>query len=222
MCTKSQKDGQNHKNTGVRRAIFHKRPSRRARPSKDGRLGKVKIVSFWGGRQRSVAVSEAKLIMCRKFILNCSAINLNILNQCKIPKEFARTLVLFCRDLMNVLKWNIYSCFKEAVMMQWNSTGGGRIEWHLNKMAQSRGRLREGKNWASIIEVKIHGIDEKCEQSFISVLFRARRGSRPCTECQSLGEKIKFPPCIYFNWHDTSQIMPFLSSINVQARTTAV
>ena len=115
----------------------------------------------------------------------------------------------FCRDLMNVLKWNIYSCFKEAVMMQWNSTGEGRIEWHLNKMAQSRGRLKDGKNWASIIEVKIHGLDEKCEQSFISVLFRARRGSRPCTECQSLGEKIKFPPCIYFNWHDTSQIMPF-------------
>ena len=42
-----------------------------------------------------MAVSEAKLIMCRKFILNCSAINLNILNQCKIPKEFTRTLVLF-------------------------------------------------------------------------------------------------------------------------------
>jgi len=27
MCTKSQKDGKNHKNTGVRRAIFHKRGS---------------------------------------------------------------------------------------------------------------------------------------------------------------------------------------------------
>ena len=39
MCPKSQIDGQNHKNTGVRRAIFHKRPSRRARPSIDGRLG---------------------------------------------------------------------------------------------------------------------------------------------------------------------------------------
>ena len=50
MCTKSQKDGQNHKNTGVRRAIFHKRPSRRARPSIDGRLGNtananLKIIS---------------------------------------------------------------------------------------------------------------------------------------------------------------------------------
>ena len=32
MCTKSQKDGQNHKNTGVL-TIFHKRPSL------DGRLG---------------------------------------------------------------------------------------------------------------------------------------------------------------------------------------
>ena len=38
MCTKSQKDGQNHKNTGVRRAFFHKCPSRRANPSLDGRL----------------------------------------------------------------------------------------------------------------------------------------------------------------------------------------
>ena len=27
MCTKSQKDGQNDKNTGIRRAIFHKCPS---------------------------------------------------------------------------------------------------------------------------------------------------------------------------------------------------
>lgn len=67
--------------------------------------------------------------------------------------------------------------------------GGERIEWRLNKMAQSWGRLREGKNWASIIEVKIHDLAEKCEQSCIFVLFRARRGSKPCTECQSLGER---------------------------------
>ena len=39
MCTKSQIDGQNHKNTGVRRAIFHKCTSRRARPYLDGPLG---------------------------------------------------------------------------------------------------------------------------------------------------------------------------------------
>ena len=38
MCTKSQKDGQNHKYTGVKRAFFHKCPSRRASPSLDGRL----------------------------------------------------------------------------------------------------------------------------------------------------------------------------------------
>ena len=37
-CTKSQKDGQNCKNTGVRRAILPKCPSRRANPSIDGRL----------------------------------------------------------------------------------------------------------------------------------------------------------------------------------------
>ena len=37
-CTKSQKDGQNYKNTGVRRAILPKCPSRRANPSLDGRL----------------------------------------------------------------------------------------------------------------------------------------------------------------------------------------
>ena len=37
-CTKSQKDGQNYKNTGVRRAILPKCPSRRANPSIDGRL----------------------------------------------------------------------------------------------------------------------------------------------------------------------------------------
>ena len=37
-CTKSEKDGQNYKNTGVRRAILPKRPSRRANPSLDGRL----------------------------------------------------------------------------------------------------------------------------------------------------------------------------------------
>ena len=38
-CPKSHVDGQNHKNTSFRRAIFHKRPSRRARPSIDGPLG---------------------------------------------------------------------------------------------------------------------------------------------------------------------------------------
>ena len=38
MCTKSQKDGQNLKNTGVRQAFFLKRPSRRADPSLDGWL----------------------------------------------------------------------------------------------------------------------------------------------------------------------------------------
>ena len=38
-CAQNHIDGQNHKNTGVRRAIFHKRPSRQARPSKDGRVG---------------------------------------------------------------------------------------------------------------------------------------------------------------------------------------
>ena len=37
-CTKSQKDGQNYENTGVRRAILPKSPSRRAKPSLDGRL----------------------------------------------------------------------------------------------------------------------------------------------------------------------------------------
>ena len=35
---KSQKDGQNYKNTGVRRAFLPKCPSRRANPSLDGRL----------------------------------------------------------------------------------------------------------------------------------------------------------------------------------------
>ena len=38
MCPKSQKDGQNYTNTGVRRAILPKCPSTRANPSLDGRL----------------------------------------------------------------------------------------------------------------------------------------------------------------------------------------
>ena len=43
-CTKSQEDGQNHKNTGVRRAFFHKCPSRRANPSLDGRLSNTAFI----------------------------------------------------------------------------------------------------------------------------------------------------------------------------------
>ena len=38
-CPKSHIDGQNHKNTCFRRAIFHKCTSRRARPSIDGPIG---------------------------------------------------------------------------------------------------------------------------------------------------------------------------------------
>ena len=40
LCIKyyNIKDGQNYENTGVRRAILPKRPSRRANPSLDGRL----------------------------------------------------------------------------------------------------------------------------------------------------------------------------------------
>ena len=38
MCTKSHKSGQNHKNPGVIRAIFHNRPDIRARPDLSGRL----------------------------------------------------------------------------------------------------------------------------------------------------------------------------------------
>ena len=47
-CTKSQKDGQNHKNTGVRRAFSHKCPSRRANPSLDGRLSNTGNDDFLG------------------------------------------------------------------------------------------------------------------------------------------------------------------------------
>ena len=49
-CTKSQKDGQNYKNTGVRRAILPKCPSRRANPSLDGRLWHTAEVAR-GGEQ---------------------------------------------------------------------------------------------------------------------------------------------------------------------------
>ena len=41
MCPKSQIDGQNHKNTGIRRKIFHKRPSRRAD------LGTLRMDDHW-------------------------------------------------------------------------------------------------------------------------------------------------------------------------------
>ena len=47
-CTKSQKDGQNCKNTGVRRAILPKCPSRRANPSLDGRLWHTGFRDFFG------------------------------------------------------------------------------------------------------------------------------------------------------------------------------
>ena len=40
---KSQIAGQNHKNTGVRRAIFHKRLSRWAHPSRSGDSGTLPI-----------------------------------------------------------------------------------------------------------------------------------------------------------------------------------
>ena len=46
MCTKSQKDRQNLKNTCVRRAFFLKRPSRRANPSLDGRLSNPAFTFF--------------------------------------------------------------------------------------------------------------------------------------------------------------------------------
>ena len=45
-CPKSHIDGQNHKNTCFRQAIFHKRPSRRARPSIVGPLGHTAILSI--------------------------------------------------------------------------------------------------------------------------------------------------------------------------------
>ena len=41
MCPKSQIDGQNHKKTGIRRKIFHKRPSRRAD------LGTLRMDDHW-------------------------------------------------------------------------------------------------------------------------------------------------------------------------------
>ena len=53
MCPKSQIDGQNHKNTGVIRAIFPKRPSRRARPSKDGRVGNTGKTFFLCPKKRT-------------------------------------------------------------------------------------------------------------------------------------------------------------------------
>ena len=46
-CPKLHIDGQNHKNTCFRRAIFHKRPSRRARPSIDGPLGHTGNPFLW-------------------------------------------------------------------------------------------------------------------------------------------------------------------------------
>ena len=42
----SQIDGQNHKNTGIRRATFHKHSSRRARLSKDGYLWNTADANF--------------------------------------------------------------------------------------------------------------------------------------------------------------------------------
>ena len=42
-CAQNHIDGQNHKNTGVRRAIFHKRLSRWAHPSKSGDTGTLPI-----------------------------------------------------------------------------------------------------------------------------------------------------------------------------------
>ena len=67
-CPKSHVDGQNHKNTSFRRAIFHKRPSRRARPSIDGPLGHTVIEKYLEcgtafqtnspGRRRSLRTPE--------------------------------------------------------------------------------------------------------------------------------------------------------------------
>ena len=47
-CTQSQKDGQNYKNTGFRRAILPKCPSRRADPSLDGRFGHTALEILCG------------------------------------------------------------------------------------------------------------------------------------------------------------------------------
>ena len=51
--SKSQKDRQNYKNAGIRRAILPKCPSRRANPSLNGQLGNTAIHSFFAKGESS-------------------------------------------------------------------------------------------------------------------------------------------------------------------------
>ena len=141
-----------------------------------------------------------------------------MLQYARCPKNLTRTLVPFCRDLTICVTWNIYSCFKEAVMMTRSTAvelDRRREDW-VAPYQDGTEESREGKNWgenpwtcwkvwAKLYICSVQGQDgvEACT----------------CTECQSLGETIKFPLCICYNWHETARFMPFSSSINFQART---
>ena len=105
MCTKSQKDGQTHKNTGVRRAIFLKRSARRAtwvhcKPNLAvSDSGRIKVLN-WGlsphGDQTNLDyTAEAKNLWCSKFTdTHCDVIQIHTVMWCAdqtIPKYAAPT-----------------------------------------------------------------------------------------------------------------------------------
>ena len=105
MCTKSQKDGQTHKNTGIRRAIFLKRSARRAtwvhcKPNLAvSDSGRIKVLN-WGlsphGDQTNLDyTAEAKNLWCSKFTdTHCDVIQIHTVMWCAdqtIPKYAAPT-----------------------------------------------------------------------------------------------------------------------------------
>ena len=65
ISTKSQKDGQNYENTGVKREILPKGPSRRANPSLDGRLSNTEYVLLKKVIKRCLQHLSASLRKCQ-------------------------------------------------------------------------------------------------------------------------------------------------------------
>ena len=66
MLTKSQKNGQNHKKTGKKRAIFPKRPFKRACPFKNGRLLYTAIIY---GELLNIFLAESNYL--RLLLISC-------------------------------------------------------------------------------------------------------------------------------------------------------
>ena len=72
-----------------------------------------------------------------------------MLQYARCPKNLTRTLVPFCRDLTICVTWNIYSCFKEAVMMTRSTAvelDRRREDW-VAPYQDGTEESREGKNW---------------------------------------------------------------------------